>query len=552
VRRGAGAQLARARAAVLVGLAAFGGALFVASSCGDAPACSADDDCTGASACIGRVCVSRLASTPYTVGIELEPPAESGLARRDHVGITFTGEPAVLEIDRQVPLLITLVPGLPGPADAASAVRASLTGASPIAGRPELEFQADGINGGPMQPWVTRIAAPESWIARAARLRVLPAPPLDRIFGPWELALAIAPEPVVILPGPNEHLMVEGVVAATTAPGAPVPTYEARLYVGDRLVSNLGRSDAGGHFVLRAQKTLIDPNAEARIEIAATDPAAAQAVLVLPFKGETNVGVLSFPPAPQALPFQVPVVTEDATKSPVPGATVRFVTTLPAGAGEVRYTAIAQTGKDGKAALALLPGTGGTTRDYAVTVVPPARGEAGSLCVTTYAIAAPATAVGIGAALLLPRRAALTGRVRRFDNHPALAMRLRAVRLAPATASPCVAGSGAVFETTTDGDGLYRLALDPGTYRVELDAGPASGLPRHIVPTAQVTGETALDIALPEPVFVEGRVVHSAAGVAAARTQIRAVAARPDGVEVIGTAITNGAGEFRLVLPRVP
>jgi hypothetical protein len=532
--------------------------IVTAAGCKTAGECDNDGDCSGQGACMSGTCVARVGPEGYTVAVELEPPQESSAARRDYAAVSFTASAATLELDRAVAVHAVLVPAIAEPTDRRSSVEIVLSVPSTLTGRPDISLQGGGINPGPSLPYDTQLVVPERLLGSPARMRVLPDMPVDQLLCPWQLDVVVAANMTVALPGDLDTIRIEGKVVAPVT-GAQVPSYEARLFAGSRLVSNVGRTDSSGKFMLRAQKQLLERRSDARIEITQADLGSPSTTLVLPFDEPTttNLGELKLPFIPQAIPFVVPVYaaqTQGAElKAPVVGASVRFFTQVGgASSGEVHYQRTAQTGGEGTTTIPLLPGSGGDTRDYVVSVVPPASSVTGSLCVPSYAIGAALAMNRVTAAIFLPRKATLNGKIRRFDGGGAGRMNLRATRIDASFAPACgTTLASPPTETTADDAGNYQLRLDPGDYLLEIDPPPGGALPRHVLPLLTVTAPgTTLDVDLPDGVVVEGQVV-APEGAPVGQTRVRMF---PSGVAgaMLGTAVAGSDGRFRVVLPRLP
>jgi hypothetical protein len=525
------------------------------SGCQSDGACTRDTDCAAAEACTARACVAKLGSVPMELGVELEPPPDSIHARRDYPMVSFAADPVALELDGKVEVRAQVTSPLGVSLERSSSVRAVLDVPSLLPGRPPQSFEVDAANKGAALPYDLGVVVPAGLLGRPARLTVAPLAPLDLWLCPWQLDVVVAAAAQITLPALTDSVLIEGSVLTTTAPGAPVPVHEARLFADDGLLSNIARSGADGKFTLRAQKSQLEGRGDARVEVTLADATSANAgaiVLSVPYTGQTQLGVLKIPPAPEPMLFKVPVM-RDSDGKPVAGATVRFVYRLDgASAGMARYIRVGQTGPDGVATVPLLLGSGASTRTYAVSVEPPADTEVGALCVPSYAVGA-GTAGAFGAALRLPAKAILEGQIHRAGGAVAAGMRVHAVRLGAGDDEGCGPPADSAAEATADRDGRYRLRLAPGDYHVDFEPPVETALPRHQVPMVAVAGSTHLDVSLPEGLLVEGRV--TAAGgvplVMAGRTEVRLflTGASADG-RVLGSALTGPEGQFRVVVPR--
>lgn len=124
-----------------------------------------------------------------------------------------------------------------------------------------------------------------------------------------------------------------------------------------------------------------------------------------------------------------------------------------------------------------------------------------------------------------------------------------------------LAGGRAATTTSTDATGSYTLVGDPGTYRVEVVPSPESGEPRQLaylqVGTPLPGGATAdlepieLSPALVIAGLVRGPNGTSTVPVAGASVEVFAINGAGDGAVHLGSAVTDAAGKYKLVLPDV-
>jgi hypothetical protein len=370
---------------------------------------------------------------------------------------------------------------------------------------------------------------------------------------PWILDATVAESASIPLPGAEDTLTLEGMVETASSAGSePIP-YDARVFVRDRLVSNVARTDAAGKLLLRVQRSVAQEAAEMRLELGPTDRAQALATVAARIgPGQTNLPSLRIPPFPAPVGFVIPVAAKD-DGARVTGATVRFTTIIESGAGgETKFVRVAQTGADGNATIPLIPGSTGQTRDYVVTVVPPASSELGALCLASYAIGSAVTdALRVGASILLPRRVELRGRLIRSNGLPATMVQVRATREGNLFKPECGGDlASPPAEAVTDDDGRYRLPLDPGDYRLEYLPARGAPLPMMVEDRVSVNERSDREVALPDPVLVEGRVVGPA-GEGMADSEVRAFGRdTAGGIQLQGVASSGADGTFRLVLPR--
>jgi hypothetical protein len=547
---------ARARAWRSVVLGAAAGAL---AGCSDDPPgdCQRDADCPAARLCVARGCVASLGAATAVWSLELVPPVESRFAPREHPDVPLTAAPASLAVDAEVAVTTILDrPDLEVVAGAA-AVRVAFAVPSSIPGRRDLVFEGDSTSAGFMFPYDSQVALPQLLLGRQARMFVEPRAPVTRELCPWQFDVVLEPRQQLHLPGREDTLVIEGTLLSGDPGGAPPAEYEARVLLGERLASNLARTDAGGHFLVRMQLSAAMRVAGAlRLELAAADSGGAHPNLVVAVPGgqaSVDLGELRLPAHPAAAMVTVPVM--DERQRPVAGATVSFETAL-AGAvgGEARYARSALTGSDGRVTLPLIPGAADRPAQYLVKVVPPASGEAAARCLPGYAVPeAPGARPLTGDPVTLPAKVALAGDVLRADGKPAAGLLVRATRQGDLIRAGCDGElASPPAEASSDGGGRYRMLLDPGNYRLDYEPPPDSPLPAASEADVPVTGATTRAFTLPEAVAVEGKVVPPPddGGDPVARTEVRAYGPDAEGrTRVLASTTAGSDGRFRLVLP---
>jgi hypothetical protein len=215
--------------------------------------------------------------------------------------------------------------------------------------------------------------------------------------------------------------------------------------------------------------------------------------------------------------FSVPIVSapEAGQEVRIAGARVRFQTTLPGASGGATATFAreAQTDGGGVALVPLLPGEAERPRFYDVRVIPPDRSDYAARCVAGYGVASGTSGmIRVGASIALPRRPQLAGRVTDSDARVVEGVRIRATRVV-------MGGPQEVDErceaellsppsfATSEADGRYRLALDPGEYRLELEPPMGSPHPLHALDAVVVRSPVVLDVTLPLGRVIEARTV---------------------------------------------
>jgi hypothetical protein len=530
-------------------------ASIAASACGsdDEGECSRDSECGTGSACVSHACVTRIGPASQAWSLEVAPKLETPYAVRELPDRPLGPEPVLLEVDRPIAMEAAIGRQAYEPAEMPSSVHVVLSVASMIPGRRDLQFEGDGVSTGAGQPYRAKVEIPSAVLGRSGQLTVVPLAPLDRWMPPWVFDVVVTGSTAVTLPGADGTLTLEGSVDAVPPTGMdPVP-YDGRLFVRDRLVSNVARTDPAGKLLLRVQRSVAQAAAEMRLELGPADRAQAFATVAARIApGQTNLPTLRIPPFPAPVGFVIPVVAaDDGTR--VTGATVRFATVIEAGStGETRYVRVSQTGSDGNATIPLIPGSTGQTRDYVVTVVPPPTSELGALCLATYSVGSAVTdSPRVGAVVAVPRRLEARGRVLSAKGRPAAMVRVRATRQGDLFKPECGGDlASPPAEALSDADGRYRLALDPGDYRVEYLPVRGAALPMLIEERVSAVDLREREVVLPEAVLVEGRVVGPA-GEAIADSEVRAFTKSTAGdVQLQGVASSGADGAFRLVLPR--
>jgi hypothetical protein len=545
----------------LAGCLCLLGGLVLATGCAreeDPAQCQRDPDCGPGVACLAHLCVARVGANPEVWSVEVAPGAQPRYAPREFPDLAFTQTPPDLVLDRRILMAMALVDKTPDPSiDRSSSVHVVFSVASAIAGRGELQFEGEAMSTGPTYPYNANVPIPAMLVNTAARMTVIPIAPLDRSMPPWLLPVTLDTTlPPLPLPSGFEVVVLDGKLEPAD-PQAPLEVpYQARARVGGQPVSNTAVTDEHGVFTLRMQRSVLPGDgAGLTIEVRPLDDMEARPSLLLSTVdiNKNALPALRLPAFQKPEAYVVPVVG-GPDKRPVVGATVRFRATLPSGGvGDAFYERVAQTGPMGTAMIPLIPGASQATRDYVVQVSPPADSDFAAGCVASYAIG-PATTSGqrVGAAIELAPKITIEGRVLRADGKPAASVRVRPTLITGASAEGCGGVlASAASEQNTDVDGRYRLRLDPGQYRLDIE--PPQGTPLPSTSTVVTVPETrTADVVLPSPVLVEGRVL-SPNRTPAADAEVRAFGKDAMGVTFRrAVALTDAEGKFRLIVPRLP
>jgi hypothetical protein len=187
---------------------------------------------------------------------------------------------------------------------------------------------------------------------------------------------------------------------------------------------------------------------------------------------------------------------------------------------------------------------------YAIQAAP---GEGTPLLAVTAERSVQVGLEGQPVRLVCPRKVTATGRVLGPGGRSlGPGLQLRATRLPDR-----LAGSREGQVKLLDGAGQFELVGDAGTWQLVVEPPAESGLPnlrREVRLPAGTASVPLPDLILPAPVEVVGTVRSAAAGQAPiARAAVEYFAATPDGARAVslGTALTDSAGRYRLVLADV-
>jgi hypothetical protein len=367
----------------------------------------------------------------------------------------------------------------------------------------------------------------------------------------------LGPTVTLTVPKSTDLNYVEGVLQSALGPSEPIVDYAVRALIADRLVSNVDRTTAEGHFSLRIPKS-VNPDS-VTVELAPPDATTLRPTMLTKLSSaRLNVGALRLPPYSRPQAIDVPVAAMGTTRK-LPGVTLRFYTVLP---GAVGADAIAtfrrefQTDKNGVAHAQVLPGNAGDTRNYGVAAIPPPDSEFAAHCFPIYAVAAATgTQPRVGATLELVPKVELTGQVLDGDGAPLKGVILTAIRKDPTFVKECGGDvASATPIVTTDDDGRYRLLAEPGTYRFEYEPAMGSVSPLLVEEGVVVARTMQRSVMMPAGALAEGTVKTPDDGTPAAACEVRVFAPGRDGAapELRARTRTTVDGRFRIILPRTP
>jgi hypothetical protein len=531
------------------------------SSCGQVisePGCGKDSECPSGASCVLRACVPRIKGSTQAWGVELVP--ESNFAATENPAVVFGTDPVQLKVEKKTKI-DGEVDGL-GMTEANAATGSTmrvLLSLPSMLGRSERQFEVEATRP-PNDQGPLRFTGylPESAVGQSARLTLFPASPLDQVLPVWSVSLAtLGPTVIVAVPKSNETSVIEGVLLDELEQPPAIP-YVARAMLGDRLVSNVYKTDAQGRFKLKVPNNPSNGiNLDlVKVELAPADPAAVEPRLRADVSAmKLNLGVLRLPPRPKAQVLDVPVAALGKTTK-IPGVTIRFTAALDGAFGAKATVAREyQTDRDGIAHVTLLPGPAGQTLDYAVAVVPPPNSEFAARCFRGYSVASvPAGQARVGASIELGNKLEITGRVTTVDGVAQPGVILTAIRQNVTGPQDCGVDVLATPTTVTTGlDGSYRLLLDPGRYRFEYEPPMGSGAAFSVESDVLIDKSVPRTVKLPGGVLATG-VVDSPAGDGLNGCEVRVFDRPVEGKtpELRARTRTGTDGRFSIVLPSSP
>jgi hypothetical protein len=541
------------------------------SACGQSTSesgCSKDSDCTSGASCVLRACVPRIKGPTQAWGVELVPEStftpKSNFAPTENSAVIFGTDPVQLQVEKKTEIDgqvegVGMTMAAAAPAVATGSTMRVLLSLPSAIGRGERQFEAEATRAPTDQgPLHFTFFVPESAVGQGAKITLFPAAPLDQLLPVWSLSLAtLGPTVLIAVPKSNETSLIEGVLQDELEQPPAIP-YLARAMLGDRLVSNVYKTDAQGRFKLKV------PNDPAngidldlvKVELAPADPTAVEPELRADVSAmKLNLGVLRLPPRPKPQMLDVPVAPL-GKPTKIPGVSIQFTANLDgAFGGNAIVVREYQTDRDGIAHVTLLPGPAGQTLDYAVTVLPPPTSEFAARCFHGYSVASvPAGQARVAASIELGNKLEITGRVTNGDGLIQSGVIITAIRQNVTGPDDCGVDVLTTPATVTTAlDGSYRLLLDPGRYRFEYE--PPMGSPAAFSAEDDVLIDQSLQrpVKLPSGVLATG-VVSSPDGAGLNGCEVR-VFDRPmesKSPQLRARSRTGTDGRFSIVLPGSP
>ena len=313
-----------------------------------------------------------------------------------------------------------------------------------------------------------------------------------------------------------------------------------------RVVSSIGETDENGRFAIR----ISDAAADYLIRVTSSvgrDPF--PAVSVDPDVAFANDPIKKRIYIPRLNPVQFAGRVRDRDDSPVPGATVRFLSTGIFGGNELglegSFSGSATTDAEGRFGVELLAGF------YSITVTPPEDVE------NTWGVLTAESLVGEGVsateALIIPSQIGLRGWVATFHDESAPGVTI----LARARLSEDL---GARSQEAVSNDlGAFAMSVDVGLYDMHVKASSETGFAWLVEPELLMSpegGDSVRGYRLDPPIPVHG-VIRTRAGEVVPNALVRAYvltsaeggASRP--IQIAET-VSGEDGSYRLLIaPRL-
>jgi len=313
-----------------------------------------------------------------------------------------------------------------------------------------------------------------------------------------------------------------------------------------RVVSSIGETDEYGRFAIRISDSAADYLIRVTSSVGgdpfpsvSVDPDAA-------FAGDPKRIYI-----PRLDPVQFTGRVRDGDGSPVPGATVRFLSIGIFDGSQLglegSFSALATTNEDGHFGAELLPGF------YSISVAPPEDVE------NTWGILSAGASVGEGfteaEALVVPSQVSLRGEVTTFRDESAPGVTI----LARARLSEDLGIMHRSQEAVSDDLGTFAMSVDNGLYDMHVKMSSETGFAWLVEPELAMSpefGDLARGYRLDPPIPIRG-VIRTSDGEPVPNALIRAyVLARTEGAASrpiqVAESVSSEDGSYRLLIaPRL-
>jgi hypothetical protein len=528
---------------------------------------------TGSGGSVGNHCTT-IACVPSLTGslslaMEIDPPNSATTA-------AITELPSVdLSVEPIPPKLLMAVAGTsvtatftaPSNAAAPSSANVVLTVPTTIPGRPDLTFQAPTVGGASVSVISGSLTVPLTAIDRPATLALIPAPPADQQSPPFSFPVTVGAMLGEEIPGDGFTISGTLVSAVGTAPAA---TFVARALQDGVVVSNAPLTQSNGptdSFRLLLPAAVTANGNPLTIQLMPQGSAPADPWFVSgPIAPQANTTALSImlPAYSNLNEFKINIKGSDDRA--VAGALVHAQTVV--GVSTVGSTQFARDGltdANGTVNLSLLPGTAQTALKYQITVVPPTNSPSGIPCDIPVDVTVGGSTVNVASAptlmtIMLAARPTLTGVVKDSQGYPLSNVTVTATQETSDNAA-CTSATPIPTSATSNLNGMFALALDPGTYQIDYDPPTGSAAPRFTEYGYRIDGQALMmthDVTLPAGAAVAGTVLAPDGRTTLQSATVRLFEVRCMGADCTGpnrtapmlraVTVTDGNGSFRVAV----
>jgi hypothetical protein len=544
---------------------------FIFTACAGASADSPGSN-TGSGGSIGNHCTT-IACVPSLTGslslaMEIDPPnSATSAAITELPSVDLSVEPIPTKILTAVAgTSVTATFTAPANAAAPSSANVVLTVPTTIPGRPDQTFQAPTVGGASVSVISGSLIVPLTAIDSTATLALIPASPADQQSPPFSFPVTVAAMLGEDIPGDGFTISGTLVSAVGTAPAA---TFVARALQDGVVVSNAPLTQSNGSidsFRLLLPTAVTANGDPLTIQLMPQGSSPADPWFVSgPIAPQANTTALSImlPAYSNLNEFKINITGSDDRA--VVGALVHAQTVV--GTSTVGSTQFARDGltdANGTVYLSLLPGTAQAALKYQVTVVPPSNSPSASPCDIPVDVTVGGSTASVGSAptlmtITLTARPILSGVVKDSQGYPLSHVTVTATQETSDNAA-CASATPSATSAPSDLNGVFALALDPGTYQIDYDPPTGSAAPRFTEYGYKIGGQALVthDMTLPPGAAVAGTVVGPDGRTPLQSATVRLFEVRCMGADCTGpnrtaptlraVAVTDGKGSFRVAV----
>lgn len=314
--------------------------------------------------------------------------------------------------------------------------------------------------------------------------------------------------------------------------------------VTGRVVSSIGETDASGRFAIRIGDETPDYLIRVTSSLGAEPFPAVSVDPDVAFADDPDRKVVRIP---KLDPVQFTGRVRDEAGTPVPGATVRFLSNSVFDYVELglrgSFTASTTTNEDGTFGAALLPGF------YSLTVTPPDDSNSSWGVLSSEALVGEE--VSVAEALIVPSKVELFGWVRTFKGEAAAGLTV----LARARLNSELGSINRSQEAVSNLLGAFAMRMDVGLYDMHVKVPSETGYAWLVEPALAMDNDLARTYLLDPPLPVEG-LVQASDGTALPDALIRAYVLADDGTSKrpvqVAETVSKDDGSYRLLIaPRL-